>query len=93
MRTFIKNYLWWIVSLFIVLGVCGIFQNLAGMFWATKSHYISESTYRDEAIRGTFVWYHGHIIWSRIDNISTLTDSIVDARDKEADVIVKAINR
>lgn len=28
-----------------------------------------------------------------IDNISTLTDSIVDARDKEADVIVKAINR
>lgn len=42
---------------------------------------------------GTYIWFKGNIIYSRYDNLETITDSILLVRRKEAQRILDAINK
>lgn len=42
---------------------------------------------------GTYIWFQGNIVYSRYDNLETITDSILLVRRKEAQKILDAINK
>lgn len=42
---------------------------------------------------GTYIWFQGNIVYSRYDNLETITDSILLVRRKEAQRILDAINK
>lgn len=42
---------------------------------------------------GTYIWFEGNIVYSRYDNLETITDSILLVRRKEAQRILDAINK
>ncbi len=79
-----------IVVIVLIFILANIFNSL-GFFGPYIEQDVSKGAYDYQMKIWTYIWYQGEIVWTRCDPLDTMTDSIMNVAQKEAQEFSKML--